>query len=76
MSDTALSFEVDIKPLFRESDRTAMIKSFDLWAASDVVEHGQIIAARLSDGSMPCDGPWSAEQVATFKGWLDAGAKP
>jgi hypothetical protein len=76
MSEAALSFEVDIKPLFRESDRTAMTKFFDLWAASDVAEHGQLIAARLSDGSMPCDGPWPAEQVATFKSWLDAGAKP
>jgi hypothetical protein len=76
MSDSALSFEADIKPLFRESDRTAMRKSFDLWSATDVAEHGQAIATRLSDGSMPCDGAWPAEQVATFKRWFEAGAKP
>jgi len=76
MPDPALSFKVDIKPLFRESDRTSMKTWFDLWSASDVAKYGSAIAARLSDGSMPCDGPWPAEQVATFKTWLDAGAKP
>jgi hypothetical protein len=76
MPDTALSFDVDIKPLFRESDRTSMTRFFDLWSASDVAEHGPDIAARLSDGSMPCDGAWPAERVAIFKSWLDAGAKP
>jgi len=74
MSDP--SFERDIKPLFRDSDRSAMSKAFDLWSADDVASHGDAIAARLSDGSMPCDGPWPAEQVATFKKWLDAGGPP
>jgi hypothetical protein len=76
MSDTTLSFERDIKPLFRESDRAAMSKAFDLWSASDVAAHGDAIAARLSDGSMPCDGPWQPERVATFTSWLKGGAKP
>jgi hypothetical protein len=76
MSDTALSFERDIKPLFRESDRAAMRKAFDLWSAADVASHGDAIAARLHDGSMPCDGPWPAGQIATFTRWLDAGAQP
>jgi len=76
MSEVALTFAVDIKPLFRESDRQSMTKFFDLWSASDVAEHGGAIAARLSDGSMPCDGPWPADQVATFKSWLNAGALP
>jgi hypothetical protein len=76
MTATALSFERDIKPLFRESDRTAMSKAFDLWSATDVAAHGDAIAARLGDGSMPCDGPWPADQVATFRSWLSAGALP
>jgi hypothetical protein len=76
MTDTALSFERDIKPLFRESDRTAMSKAFDLWSASDVATHGDAIAARLGDGSMPCDGAWPAARVATFRSWLAAGALP
>ena len=73
---TTLSFERDIKPLFRDSDRAAMRKAFDLWSVTDVAAHGDAIAARLRDGSMPCDGPWPAERVATFTNWLDAGAKP
>ncbi len=76
MSDTALSFERDIKPLFRESDRTAMSKAFDLWSPTDVAAHGDAIAARLREGSMPCDGPWPAGQVETFTKWLDGGAQP
>jgi hypothetical protein len=76
MSDSTLSFERDIKPLFRDSDRAAMRKAFDLWSATDVATHGDAIAGRLRDGSMPCDGPWPAERVATFTSWLDAGAKP
>jgi hypothetical protein len=76
MPETALSFERDIRPLFRESDRTAMAKAFDLWSVSDVIAHGDAIASRLRDGSMPCDGPWPAERVTTFQSWLDEGAQP
>jgi hypothetical protein len=76
MSDTALSFERDIKPLFRDSDRAAMSKAFDLWSASDVAAHGEAIAARLQNGSMPCDGAWPAAQVETFTKWLEDGAQP
>jgi hypothetical protein len=75
MSDVTLTFEHDIKPLFRASDRAAMRKAFDLWSATDVATHGAAIAARLLDGSMPCDGPWPAERVAIFTRWLESGAK-
>jgi len=75
MSDSDLSFEHDIKSLFRESDRAAMSKVFDLWSVSDVAAHGSVIAARLRDGSMPCDAPWPEERVAIFTKWLEAGAK-
>jgi hypothetical protein len=67
------SFASDIKPLFRESDRTSMKRAFDLWSYDDVVAHGQAIAGRLKDGSMPCDGPWPAEQVALFERWFEDG---
>jgi hypothetical protein len=30
-----LTFERDIRPLFREKDRDSMLKAFDLWAHSD-----------------------------------------
>jgi len=51
-----LSFATDVKPLFRESDRTSMQKAFDLWSYDDVVRFQDAIVDRLADGSMPCDG--------------------
>jgi len=71
-----LSFATDIKPLFREHDRTSMLKAFDLWSHDDVVAHGDAIAAVLKKGSMPCDGPWPDDQVSTFERWLAHGADP
>jgi hypothetical protein len=70
-----LSFERDVKPLFRERDRGAMlgISSFDLWDRDDVADHSQAILKRLEDGSMPCDQAWPADRVAIFRSWLDAG---
>jgi hypothetical protein len=70
-----LSFERDVRPLFRERDRGAMlgVAKFDLWARDDVAEHSQAILERLESGSMPCDQAWPDEQVALFRRWLDAG---
>jgi hypothetical protein len=73
-SEHGLSFETDIKPLFRDRDRGSMRRWFDLWSYDDVVANGQAIAERLSEGSMPCDGAWPAEQVDLFRRWLDDGA--
>ena len=69
-----LSFASDIKPLFRESDRQAMHAAFDLWSVDDVRAHGSAIAARLRNGSMPCDGAWLPDRVALFDRWLAQGA--
>jgi hypothetical protein len=68
-----ISFDTDIKPLFREKDRDAMRSAFDLWALADVQTHAAAIAERLKDGSMPCDGPWPAEQIALFERWVGQG---
>jgi hypothetical protein len=70
-----LSFESDIRPLFRERDRASMldVASFDLWAREDVVEHSQAILERLENGSMPCDQAWPDDQVAIFRKWVDDG---
>jgi len=69
-------FAADIRPLFRESDRTAMSRAFDLWSHEDVSAHAVAIAARLRDGSMPCDGPWPRERVSLFERWLEQGCRP
>ena len=55
-----LSFEQDVKPLFRERDRSTMLNvaKFDLWERDDVAEHADAILGRLEEGSMPCDQAW------------------
>jgi hypothetical protein len=74
--DSRIGFASEIVALFRESDRAAMRRAFDLWSYDDVVAHGRAIAGRLKDGRMPCDGPWPPEQVSLFERWLDDGAAP
>jgi hypothetical protein len=71
-----MGFATTIKPLFRASDREAMMKAFDLWAYADVVRHGPAILQAVSTGTMPCDGPWPREKVETFSRWLEAGTPP
>jgi hypothetical protein len=68
-----VTFTADIRPLFREKDRDSMRRAFDLWSYEDVVAHASAIASRLHDGTMPCDGPWPAEQVSTFDRWMSQG---
>jgi hypothetical protein len=68
-----LSFESDIKPLFRDKDRQAMLRAFDLWSYPDVVANAEAISEQLSEGTMPCDGAWPDEQVKRFQEWVDEG---
>jgi hypothetical protein len=71
--DEPLGFEQDIKPLFREEDRSSMEWAFDLWSYEDVSEHADEILEKLQVGTMPCDGAWPSEQVALFGRWVQAG---
>jgi hypothetical protein len=68
-----LSFEQDIKPLFRQKDRDAMLANFDLFDYDDVVEKAEAIVRTLRSGKMPCDGAWPAAQVDKLQQWIDAG---
>jgi hypothetical protein len=72
-SGESISFEKDIKPLFRERDRESMKQAFDLWSRDDVARSSDAILGRLRDGSMPCDGAWPDDQIAAFERWVDAG---
>jgi hypothetical protein len=58
--DAPITFQDDIKPLFRERDRRSMVFAFDLWCYDDVSRH--------SDG--PRIGPWprSAPRSASSPG--------
>lgn len=72
-SDGALSFERDIKPLFRAKDREAMLQAFDLFDYEDVAARADAILGALRAGQMPCDGAWPAGQLDTLQQWIDAG---
>jgi hypothetical protein len=67
------SFETDIKPLFRESDRSAMLSRFDLWSYDDVSENADAILHAVRAGYMPCDGAWPSERVDLLQGWVEGG---
>jgi hypothetical protein len=72
VTDTATpSFENDIKPLFRESDRDAMLAVFDLWSFDDVKANAGKILAAVRAGSMPCDRQWPDERVDALQRWVD-----
>jgi hypothetical protein len=71
-----VSFAQDIRPLFRDDDVDAMRYAFDLSQHKAVVANAQGIYKRLADGTMPCDGAWSADQIALFRRWMDEGSAP
>ena len=71
-----MSFETDIKTLFRQSDRNAMRFAFDLWSFDDVKENASHILARIEHGSMPCDEPWDQQRIARLKAWVEGGCAP
>ncbi|HSS08535.1 MAG TPA: hypothetical protein VLL25_01535 [Acidimicrobiales bacterium] len=68
-----VSFQAQVKPLFRSKDRRSMQFAFDLWSYDDVSSHAEAILGRLRAGTMPCDGAWPAAQVDVFQRWVDAG---
>jgi CDGSH-type Zn-finger protein/truncated hemoglobin YjbI len=74
--DETVSFEANIKPLFREHDRKSMAFAFDLWSKADVQAHAADILGRLQNGTMPCDGAWPAEKVGVFRRWTETGFQP
>lgn len=74
----ALSFAADIRKLFRDTPDVDSMKDFglDLSSYEQVKKQAAKIYETLENGSMPCDGPWPAEQVALFKQWMDEGMAP
>jgi len=70
---TAPTFDSDIKPLFRESDRDAMIRAFDLWSFADVRANAEAILGAVRSGSMPCDMEWPEERVELLRRWIVGG---
>lgn len=72
MEQSAVGFERDIRPLFRENDVDSMSAKFNLRSYDDVKANADTILERLSNGSMPCDGAWAEGQVGLFREWVVA----
>jgi hypothetical protein len=68
-----MSFEENIRPLFRAEDVESMSFAFDLGSYEDVSGHAEQIYSRLADGTMPCDASWPDEDLKLFRAWIDAG---
>ena len=68
-----LTFEHDIRPLFRDGDVRSMSFAFDLSSYDDVRANAEAIYARLANGTMPCDKAWPPEDVTRFRSWIDSG---
>jgi hypothetical protein len=73
---TAVSYEADIKPLFRTRDEQAMKFALDLYSYEDVSRHADSILAKLRNGSMPCDGRWPDDRVDLLDRWIQGGKLP
>jgi hypothetical protein len=70
------SFERDVKPLFRERDRGAMLSHFDLWSYADVSAHADAIVGVVEAGTMPCDARWDPDRVEMLRRWVQEGTAP
>jgi hypothetical protein len=74
-----LSFQTDIRPLFRDRDVTCMkgrgvLLGDSTWMCD--AAHAQRVFTKLSAGAMPPDGAWPPDRVALFKQWMDGGCLP
>ena len=74
----AISFAVDIRPLFRDSPDVDSMQGYglDLSSYDEVKNRAPEIYACLANGSMPCDEPWPPDRLAFFKLWMDQGCAP
>ena len=74
--DEGVAFAQDIRPLFSNRDVSSMSRFFDLSSYDDVRANAERIYQRLADGTMPCYGPWPADNVQRFRAWIDNGFAP
>jgi hypothetical protein len=48
----------------------------DLWSYEEVKEEADTILERVEDLSMPCDKPWTPEQIQLLRDWVQHGCAP
>jgi hypothetical protein len=75
-SDKPVSFEAEVKPLFRPKDQQSMLRHFDLWSYDDVSANADAILGRIRAGTMPCDGAWPEPSVEILQRWVHGGKAP
>ena len=76
-SPAGLSFERDVRPLFREKDRDSMLRRFDLWSRSDVQAHQDAILERLRNGTIcPATGHGRQSASPSSSAGSPAGPRP
>ena len=81
MSEPALSFAVDIRPLFTSTDVEHM-KAYrlDLSSRDDVAQHKDAILGVVTAGTMPPAASggvrWTSEMCDTFRRWAEQGCPP
>ena len=73
-----ISYASDIRPLFRDSDVSTMIRvrKLDLSNFEQVSAAADGILKRLAAGEMPCDGAWPEKDIETFRKWIKDGKLP
>jgi hypothetical protein len=67
------SFAKDIKPPFREKDRSSMRVRSDPWSGQDVRGNAAAILEALRARTIPGDGPWSSDKVDRLGRWIANG---
>jgi hypothetical protein len=81
MTDAALSFAKDIRPMFTDVDVAHMKPAgFDLSDRADVQKHADAIYNTVSQGIMPPpasgEARWTAEMCDRFRQWQSQGCPP
>ena len=76
LSSAPLSFQRDIKPMFRPKDITCMrghnvLLDDPTWMCAIV--NAQQVYTALSTGAMPPDTNWTDAQLTMYKAWMDGG---
>jgi truncated hemoglobin YjbI len=69
----APGFDRDIRPLFSDRDRQAMLWAFDLGDGASVRANAVAILRQLEAGRMPCYGAWPVGRTALFRAWIESG---
>jgi hypothetical protein len=70
--DQNVTFARGIRPLVSDRDVGSMSSCFDLSSYDDVRANAKPIYERLANGTMPCYGPWPADNVERFRTFVGA----